>query len=123
MNQDKFARLSSDELAEQFRNLALAQDQALLRDELTKFNKLFLEMEAVEAALKSRPGDQRRRLLDLYSHENVHVRLKAAEATLAVAPEAARNMLETIANSRKYPQAGHAGMALNALDHGIFKPA
>jgi hypothetical protein len=32
-------------------------------------------------------------------------------------------MLEAIANSRKYPQAGDAGMTLDALDRGIFKPS
>jgi hypothetical protein len=31
-------------------------------------------------------------------------------------------MLELIASSRKYPQAGDAGMSLSNLERGIFKP-
>jgi hypothetical protein len=50
------------------------------------------------------------------------VRVKAVKATLAVAPREARRMLEMIAKSREYPQAGEAGMSLRALDEGIFKP-
>jgi hypothetical protein len=50
------------------------------------------------------------------------VRLKAAKATLAVAPETALKMLRTIAESREYPQAGEAGISLDNLKDGIFKP-
>jgi hypothetical protein len=47
---------------------------------------------------------------------------KAVKATLAVAPERARRMLEIIAESREYPQAGEAGMSIDNLERGIFKP-
>lgn len=114
--------MSAEQLVERFATIGVQQDQALLGNELGKFNKLFQQMKEVREELKSRPGDQRRLLLRLYYHANAQVRLKAAVATLAVAPEAARNLIETIANSRKYPQAGDAGMALDALDRGIFKP-
>jgi Domain of unknown function (DUF2019) len=46
----------------------------------------------------------------------------AARLTLAVAPAAARQVLEDIQNSKQYPQAGDAGMCLWSLDEGIFKP-
>jgi Domain of unknown function (DUF2019) len=39
-----------------------------------------------------------------------------------VAPEHARRMLEIIAESREYPQAGEAGMSIDNLERGIFKP-
>jgi hypothetical protein len=42
---------------------------------------------------------------------------------LGVTPEGARALIEAIASSRKFPQAGDAGMTLDALDRGIFKPA
>jgi hypothetical protein len=45
------------------------------------------------------------------------------KATLALAPEVARRALEALAASREYPQAGDAGMTLDALDDGIFKPS
>ena len=67
-------------------------------DDNAKFNRLFWQMEAVEGQLKARIGDQRRALLRLYDHPNAQVRLTAAKATLAVAPEAARRLLRTIAD-------------------------
>ena len=122
MRQEQLRRMTPDQLVERFESHALDQDKALLRNEIAKFNVLFRRMRAIEEELKSRPGDQRRRLLNLFGHANIQVRLTAAEATLAVAPEAARQMLETIASSRKFPHAGHAGMTLAGLDDGTFKP-
>jgi hypothetical protein len=114
--------LSVDQLLERFTAIALQQDQALLMDEIARFNKLYDEMDAVKIELKRRPGDQRRALLALYDHPNIQVRLKAAVGTLAVEPAPARELLQTIASSREYPQAGDAGMTLVNLDRGIFKP-
>jgi hypothetical protein len=79
-------------------------------------------MDAIEEELKVRPGDQRRALIPLYNHPNVQVRLKSAIATLALAPDAARRQIQDIADSRDYPQAGDAGMTLDCLDRGIFRP-
>lgn len=118
----RIEKMSVDRLVERFADLCLDQDRALLYSDAGKFNKLFRQMVAVRNELKKRPGDQRRALLALYNHENAQVRLQAAKETLILAPEAARRLIETIANSRKYPQAGDAGMSLFALDEGIFKP-
>ena len=114
--------MTVDELVERFVAITLDQDRALLNDQLAKFNQLFKQMEAVKAELKGRPGDQRRALLGLFNHPNAQFRLKAAKATLAIAPETARRMLEKIANSHEFPQAGEAGMSLWNLDRGVFKP-
>ena len=122
MSQLKLEVMTSGELVEQFAAIALQQDEALLHDELAKFNRLYGQMDQVEAELRSRLGEQRRELLSLYDHPNIHVRLKAAARTLAVAPREARQLLETIANSRKFPQAGDAGMLLAGLDDGSFQP-
>ncbi len=83
---------------------------------------MFDAMEVIKRELKVRNGDQRRALLALYDHPNAQVRLKAVKATLAVEPNAARLMLERLADSREYPQAGDAGMTLDNLDSGVFKP-
>jgi hypothetical protein len=48
--------------------------------------------------------------------------MKAAVETLAINYEGARRVLEEIARCQPFPQAGHAGMTLSALDRGIFKP-
>jgi ParB-like chromosome segregation protein Spo0J len=110
------------QLVEHFTDTTLSQDDALHTNDHTKFNRLFDKMEAIKQELKARDGDQRRALLRLYDHPNAQVRLKAAKATLTVAPEAARRMLKAIADSREYPQAGEAGMSLVNLERGIFKP-
>jgi hypothetical protein len=114
--------MSVAQLVDRFTALALDQDKAMLREEIGTVNRIFDQMEAVKMELKRRDGDQRRALLELYQHPHVHVRLKAAKATLAVAPLAARQLLQTIAKSREYPQAGDAGMTIRALERGIFKP-
>jgi hypothetical protein len=84
---------------------------------------LFRKIEAIEQELKDRPGDQRRSLTDLFTHANTQVRMKAAEVTLALEPARARSLLKSIASSKQFPQAGHAGMTLSALHHGIFPPS
>jgi hypothetical protein len=111
-----------EQLVERFISIALRQDEALLMDRIATHNRLFNEMEAVELELKARPGDQRRALLGLYEHPNLQVRLKAVKATLAISPQRARAILQVIADSQDYPQAGEAGMSLVNLDRGIFKP-
>jgi Domain of unknown function (DUF2019) len=122
MKRAKLQDMTVDQLVERFTAIALEQDKALLRNEYAKFNRLFEQMEEVKRELKERDGDQRRALLRLYDHPNAQVRLKAVKATLAVAPERARRMLEIIAESRVYPQAGEAGMSIDNLERGIFKP-
>jgi hypothetical protein len=121
--QDKLQGMTVDQLVQRFVAIALDQDKALLKREHARFNRLFDEMEAVEGELKARNGDQRRGLVGLYDHPNAQVRVKAVKATLAVTPEAALRRLKEIAESRKYPQAGEAGMSLLNLERGIFKPS
>lgn len=94
----------------------------MLYDEFAKFNQLFEQMQEVVQELKRRSGDQRRALLGLYNHPNLQVRLKAVKNSLALAPEEGRRVLQDIAGSREYPQAMEAGMSLDNLDAGIFKP-
>ena len=118
----KLQDMTVDQLVERFTAIALDQDRALLRNEYAKFNRLFKQMEEVKGELKARDGDQRQALLRLYDHPNAQVRLKAVKATLAVAPERARRMLEIIAESHEFPQAGEAGMSIDNLERGIFKP-
>ena len=114
--------MTVEQLVERFAAIATDQDEAMRKDDNAKFTRLFWQMEAVEGELKARLGDQRRALLRLYDHPNTQVRLTAAKATLAVAPEFARRLLQTIADSKDFPQAGDAGMSLDNLERGIFKP-
>jgi cytochrome c oxidase assembly protein Cox11 len=116
------SKMTVEQLVDCFAAIALDQAEAILMDDNAKFNRLFWQMEAVEGQLKARIGDQRRALLQLYDHPNAQVRLTAAKATLAVAPEAARRLLRALVDSKEFPQAGDAGMSLVNLDRGIFKP-
>lgn len=115
-------QMSAQDLLARFVQICIAQDEALLANEIARFNRLFDAMQAIVSELKQRPGDQRRELLHLYRHPNMQVRLKAAKNSLAVAPAAARQLIEEISESKVLPQAGEAGMTLQNLDDGIFKP-
>jgi hypothetical protein len=114
--------LSIVQLVSTFEQIALAQDKALLMDEIAKYNRLYGEMDALKHELRNRTGDQRRALMSLYDHPNAQVRLKAAVATLAISYEPARKVLQAIVDSGEQPQALHAGMTLRNLDDGVFKP-
>ena len=122
MKHTKLQEWTVDQLLARFAAIGVDQDKALLRGEYATFNHLFDEMIAIEDELRARPNDRRRELLRLYEHPCAQVRLNAVKATLAVTPEFARQMLQDIADSREYPQAGDAGMTLDSLDRGIFKP-
>jgi hypothetical protein len=122
MKRTSLDKISAADLVERFGQIVVAQDDALLGGETTKFNRLFARMMDVSNELRSRDGDQRVQLLQLFSHPNMQVRLQAAKLTMAVAPVEARAQLEAIAASKWFPQAGDAGMSLWNLDNGVFKP-
>ncbi|MFZ0609224.1 MAG: DUF2019 domain-containing protein [Xanthobacteraceae bacterium] len=122
MTQPKLQNLSVNDLVALFAEIAVEEDKAQQVDDQAKRNRLAYEMDAVQAELKSRPGDQRRSLLPLYDHPSMQARLMAAKYTLAVAPMQARRMVEWIAASKWLPYAGDAGMCLYMLDRGAFVP-
>ncbi len=106
-----------------FVEIAVRQDECLLANEVAKYNRLFRQIQEIVQELKSRPGDQRRALMDLYDHPNMQARVKAAKATLAVAYGPARAVLEAIRDSGWQPQALDAGMCIRNLDNGVFVPS
>ncbi|HEY1983326.1 MAG TPA: DUF2019 domain-containing protein [Xanthobacteraceae bacterium] len=116
------AAMTTSKLVERFATIGVEQDRALRADDLGRYKRLCMQMRAVDEELKGRPGDQRRSLLALYDNPNFQVRLMAAKLTLAIAPEAARQMLEHIRERRHQPQSGDAGMCLRNLERGIFVP-
>ncbi len=122
MNSADLKNLSVAQLVDRFAAIGIQQYNALIVDDVATYTPLHWQMDAFKRELKSRPDDQRRALLKLYDHPNMQVRLAAAKSTLAVAPERARRLIEEIAASRWFPQAGDAGMCLDMLDRGIFVP-
>jgi cytochrome c oxidase assembly protein Cox11 len=122
MKRTMVSKMTTEQLVQLFAELAVEQDAALLYRAQREVNRIFWKVEEIKNELKSRPGDQRAALLSLYDHKNMQVRLKAAKATLAIAPEAARAALEVIKASGWQPQALDAGMSLGELDRGVYKP-
>jgi hypothetical protein len=118
----RFASLSIDELVDKFAEISIAQSEALLWEEIARFNSLYRQMDRVGKELKRRGDDARRSLMRLYGHPSFHVRLNAANRTLAVAPDEARRELRAIAASGHYPQAADAALSLQYLDEGRFRP-
>lgn len=122
MKRISLAEMNTDDLVKLFAQIVEAQDEALLGGENAKFKRLFGRMMEVSDELKSRDGDERRHLLQLFDSPNMQVRLQAAKLTMAVAPVDARAQLQAIADSQWFPQALDAGMSLWNLDRGVFKP-
>lgn len=122
MSRNPLSSLSAEQLRERFIGIAMEQGDALLGGATRTFNRLYGQMREIELELKSRPSDQRSVLLTLLDHPNLAVRWKAALATAAISPQAAREALESVARSGEMPIAGHAGMNLHNLVTGFAKP-
>lgn len=122
MKRGKLQELTIDELVDRFAELGINQDKAELYGEISKYNKLFKDMTAVDEELRARGRDARLALLRLFNHSNMQVRVQAAINSLGVAPQAARKVLEAIRASKWQPQAMDAGMILRDLDDGEYKP-
>jgi len=123
MTQSALTEMTIEQLVEQFIQLGIEEYNAEMLDQISQYNRLFRQMNAVEDELKSRDGDARRALIPLYNHLNARVRVMAAKATLAIAPQAARQALEAIQAIKWEPQqALDAGMCLWNLDRGVFVP-
>jgi hypothetical protein len=122
MKQKHLNGLNAEELLERFVALGVEQDRAENNDDMPSVKRLFWLIDDVVTELKNRPDDQRSVLTTLYDYPNMNVRLKAAKATLAVAPQAARRTIEAMAASTWAPQWYDARMCLSMLDDGIFRP-
>jgi len=123
MKRIPLAEMSTDDLIQLFVQVVVAQDEADLGGQTTKFRRLYQRMMEVSDELQRRDGDHRRYLVQLFSYPNMQVRVQAAKLTLAVAPVEARAQLQAIADSKWYPQALDAGMSLWNLDRGVFVPS
>lgn len=122
MKKVALAEMTLSQLVDRFTADALTQFQAELYGEIAKYNLLYREIVAIERELKNRAGDQRSALVPLFAHSNPQVRLMAAESTLAVAPEAARQTLQELWDRKEFPQAAYAMGTLRALERGDRKP-
>ena len=122
MKKKKLDELTPEQLAARFAEAALIQYDALLDNDIPKYNRVYDLLVEVDQELRKRDPEARLALLSLYKHTNIQVRLEAASFTAGVAPKLARKLLQEIKDSQDFPQAGDAGMAIRALDSGEWKP-
>jgi hypothetical protein len=122
MKKANWSEMSDAQLVDAFAAVTREQDEAILAGDSAKHNRLYSQMVEIVDELKRRPGDGRQRLVSLYDFSNVHVRLKAAIHTLAVAPAEARKQLELIAEMNWFPQTADALGMLRAIDRGEYTP-
>lgn len=122
MTENRYQNLTVDELVIEFGNLCLAQYEADNAEEIARYNFLFKRMTIVENELKARPGDQRRALQVYFGEGNLQLRLMAAHANLTIDYEKSRRELEAIEATEWMPQAANAGMTLESLDTGFYRP-
>lgn len=122
MTQRPLEIIPTSALIDQFAEICVAQDRALLHANLQKKPELIWQMMAIDDELRKRGRDARLALRKLYDHSNMQVRLQAATLTLAVAPVEASQVIDAIARSGRMPQAAEARGTLRELATGVFKP-
>lgn len=122
MKKYPLSEMSSDALILLFEDLCLLQYRSIEREEIGAYNKRFDQIKAIVEELRSRPGDQRRLLQKFFHHKNAQVALTAAHANLAIDHARARRVIEEIANYAMGTQQLAAGMTLENLDRGIYRP-
>lgn len=117
-------KIRSDEaqIVEQFVEIGMQQHEALLDDDTRTYNKLFDRKQKLLMELRTPFADRRNVLVPLLSHPNAQVRLNTVHATLAVAPEVARQALEQLAAVPDQPQTLDARMCLADLLSGQYRP-
>ena len=122
MSITNLSRLNNSDLVERFRALAIEKSKVLLDSNTAAANRIYDRMEEIDQELRRRGSDARKALLVLLDDRDRRVRFEAAQKSLAVAPQKALETIKQIAASHFMPLAGEAGMALEFLADGIFKP-
>jgi Domain of unknown function (DUF2019) len=122
MTNVRLEEMTVKQLVERFVRIALDQYDAILDEDNDKYNRLYDDNEAVEGEFKKRGADQRRALISLFNHPNRQIRYNAAMAMLAIVPDAARQVLQTISDRDEQPQAMDARSIMKSLDAGRYIP-
>jgi hypothetical protein len=128
----KLVEMPNDQLVKLFVEISIEQADALEINDVRAFKRLYKKLESVRKTLRARGIESRRTLVPLldyprptspyFIHRTGQVRLNAAKELLAVVPEKARATLEDLAARGPMAQSGNAGMCLQFLDDGVFKP-
>src|SRR5678815_3106001 len=102
---NKLESATAEELVEYFVETAMVQDKAMRQGDTPKYNRLYREMDAVEQELRTAHWRSK-----TCTHSTVCASERAGQAassiaTLALAPNAARQVLQIISDREEYPQA------------------
>jgi hypothetical protein len=122
MNPNDLCNMATDQLIAVYIDLSIREAEAIDRQEMGKVKTLYGQLQAICTVLRARGPEARRTLVPLLGHRNAQLRLNAAKELLAVVPDQARATLENIAAHGPDQQSGDAGMTLQLLDDGVFKP-
>jgi hypothetical protein len=114
--------LSDEELVDCFATATKQMGAAVLDSETGEANRIFDVMWSIDATLRSRGKDARLKLLPLLDDKDRFVRYYAAKKLLGLVPDKARAEIERNGRYTFDAICGDAGMTLDALDAGIFKP-
>ena len=114
--------LSNAALAERFVASAQQMGNSVVASDARGANCMFDRMEAIDRVLRSRGPAARLSLRPLLENGDRFVRYYAAKYLLGVIPEEARRIIEGIANPNYDALSGDAGMTLDNIDIGFYKP-
>ena len=118
----EFAVLSVEQLVGIYEGVSVEEFDALELGDMPSVRKLFSKLESVDQEIRARGIEARRKMLPLLNHRNPQVRINAAKALLAIAPEEARSALELLASRGPSIQRLDAKMCIRHLEEGVFKP-
>jgi hypothetical protein len=122
MTMPDLSQMTDDQLVDRFAEIGVAQEVALDGQGRKKYNRLYGQMDDVDNELRRRGLSSRLKLTTLFSHASLQVRVRAAARTMGIAPQEARAVLQTVADSKWPTQGLDAGMLLSGLDNGTWKP-
>ena len=132
MTNRQYSEMSDEQLAQAFVEISIKQADSIGLRRARTTNKLFEELRSVAETLRARGLAARTVLVPLLRYSDARssfakelkaqVRLNAAKELLAVVPDEARATLEELVEHGPSFQSGSAGMCLQLLDDGIFKP-
>jgi Domain of unknown function (DUF2019) len=131
MTNRQYSDMSDEQLGKAFVEISVKEADAMGLRDSRAVNKLIKQLRAVKEVLRARGPEARKVLQPLLSYpasrspfadQAAQVRLNAAKELLAVVPEQARATLEHLAAHGPSAQSGDAGMCLQFLQDGVFKP-
>jgi len=114
--------LSDDELVDRFTLAAKNMGAAVQDSDTREANRMYHLMRGIDSVLRSRGRVARLKLLPLLDDKDRFVRYYSAKKLLGIVPDRARAVIEWNHKYRFDAIAGDAGMTLENLDSGFYKP-